>query len=805
MSVRSTSERSAVLRNLLGSVVAGLLLFASFPPRPLWFLAPVGVAVLVLVLTSGTSKRGGFGYGAIAGLGFFVPLLPWIGIYVGPLPWLALAGVCALYVGLFGVVTRIVAALPYATLWIAMAWSLSEWVRSSWPFGGFPWGRLAFGQADGILLPIANLGGAPLLSFAVALCGSALAAVVRACLARDRTAILGGVAAFALAPIVAGVVWPFLPGMASGDRHVTVAAIQGSVPRLGLEFNAQRRKVLDNHVAETMRLADDVRTGRAPKPDVVIWPENSSDIDPYRNSDASGEITAAAAAVGAPILVGAVLTNDDRTTTNSVIAWTAESGPGSRHDKRIIQPFGEYLPWRGFFRLFSSYADSAGYFVPGHGDGTVTAAGLRIGVATCYEVAFDRALKDSVRAGAQLLAVPTNNATFGDSEMTYQQLAMSRVRAVEHGRAVVVAATSGVSAIIAPDGSVSRESDLFVPATLLEQVPLRTGTTLATRLGPIPEIVLGLGAIVAMIVGFRRTRGAQGTTGKFSQAAAGEIVTPAAAGRTDTPAIPAGRNSMAAGNLGQVSAKTLVIIPTYDERENLPIIIGRLHAALPATHVLVVDDGSPDGTGAVADELAAASEGKINVMHRTEKNGLGAAYIAGFRWGLERDYQVLVEMDADGSHAPEQLHRLLHQVDAGADLVIGSRYVPGGTVVNWPKRREFLSRGGNVYSRLALGVKIKDITGGYRAYRREILEALDLDTVESHGYCFQVDLAWRLIQKGAVVVEVPITFTEREIGESKMSGNIVREALLKVTAWGFKNRIQKLKALTTRKKSSAAA
>ncbi|MBJ8345555.1 polyprenol monophosphomannose synthase [Antrihabitans sp. YC2-6] len=261
---------------------------------------------------------------------------------------------------------------------------------------------------------------------------------------------------------------------------------------------------------------------------------------------------------------------------------------------------------------------------------------------------------------------------------------------------------------------------------------------------------------------------------------------------------------MTAGSMGQISAKTLVIIPTYNEKENLPKIVGRLHAALPATHVLVVDDGSPDGTGQIADDLAGAdAEKRIQVMHRTEKNGLGAAYIAGFRWGLERDYTVLVEMDADGSHSPEQLHRLLHQVDQGADLVIGSRYVPGGSVVNWPKRREILSRGGNVYSRLALGVKVKDITGGYRAYRREVLEALDLDSIESHGYCFQVDLAWRLIQGGATVVEVPITFTEREIGESKMSGNIVREALLKVTAWGFKNRIQKLKNLTKRRKAAA--
>ena len=247
-----------------------------------------------------------------------------------------------------------------------------------------------------------------------------------------------------------------------------------------------------------------------------------------------------------------------------------------------------------------------------------------------------------------------------------------------------------------------------------------------------------------------------------------------------------------AGDHSAPSARTLVIIPTYNERENIRLIVGRLHAALPDVHVLIADDGSPDGTGAVADELAAASEGRIHVLHRTEKNGLGAAYIAGFRWGLERDYTVLVEMDADGSHAPEQLHLLLEKVDAGADLVLGSRYVPGGTVVNWPWHREVLSRGGNLYSRLALGVKIADITGGYRAYRREVLEALDLDAIESHGYCFQVDLAYRAVTRGFRVAEVPIEFVEREVGSSKMSNQIVAEAFLKVTRWGWDRRVKQI-------------
>jgi dolichol-phosphate mannosyltransferase len=237
----------------------------------------------------------------------------------------------------------------------------------------------------------------------------------------------------------------------------------------------------------------------------------------------------------------------------------------------------------------------------------------------------------------------------------------------------------------------------------------------------------------------------------------------------------------------------LVVIPTYNERENLGPIVTRLHAALPKVHVLVVDDGSPDGTGELADELAEADE-RVNVMHRTEKAGLGAAYVAGFRWALAKDYATIVEMDADGSHGPEDLPRMLDAL-SDADLVVGSRYVPGGSVVNWPKRREILSRGGNLYSRIALGVKVNDITAGFRAYRREVLEKLDLDAIASHGYCFQIDLTWRTDEAGFEIVEVPITFTERAIGESKMSGSIVREAVLRVGSWGVKRRWQQLRGL----------
>ena len=243
------------------------------------------------------------------------------------------------------------------------------------------------------------------------------------------------------------------------------------------------------------------------------------------------------------------------------------------------------------------------------------------------------------------------------------------------------------------------------------------------------------------------------------------------------------------------SQRALVIIPTYNERENLPLIVGRVHHASPQVHILIVDDGSPDGTGELADGLALADPDRVHVMHRTSKAGLGAAYLAGFAWGLGRGYSVLVEMDADGSHAPEELTRLLDAVDAGADLAIGSRYVAGGAVRNWPWRRLVLSKTANTYSRFLLGVDIHDITAGYRAYRREVLEKIDLSAVDSKGYCFQIDLTWRAINNGFTVVEVPITFTERELGVSKMSGSNIREAMFKVAEWGIRGRLDRARGV----------
>jgi len=236
------------------------------------------------------------------------------------------------------------------------------------------------------------------------------------------------------------------------------------------------------------------------------------------------------------------------------------------------------------------------------------------------------------------------------------------------------------------------------------------------------------------------------------------------------------------------TGRVLIVMPTYNERQNLEIMAGRIRESTPEADLLVVDDNSPDGTGDLAEKLA-ETDPRVHVMHRTEKAGLGKAYIAGFTWALERGYDVIVEMDADGSHRPEDLPRLLAAVAAGADGVIGSRWVPGGKVVNWPRKREILSRGANIYTRLMIGFSVRDATGGYRAYRASTLRRIDLSNVESTGYSFQVDITVRIIKAGLRIVEVPITFVERERGVSKMDSAIIREAFWRVFQWGVKSRL----------------
>ena len=251
------------------------------------------------------------------------------------------------------------------------------------------------------------------------------------------------------------------------------------------------------------------------------------------------------------------------------------------------------------------------------------------------------------------------------------------------------------------------------------------------------------------------------------------------------------------GERDAATGRVVIVMPTYNERQNLEIIVGRVREAVPDADLLVVDDNSPDGTGDLADKLAEV-DSHVQVMHRTEKAGLGRAYVAGFTWALEGGYDLIVEMDADGSHRPEDLPNLL-ATSAQADAVIGSRYVPGGTVVNWPKSREFLSKGANLYNRIMLGVQVRDATGGFRVYRAATLRKIGLNGIESAGYCFQIDMTLRVLQAGMTITEVPITFVERERGASKMSRTVILEAFTRVARWGIGARLRGRSAASVRR------
>lgn len=496
----------------LAAAAGGMTLFLAFAPTTLWWLAIAGFALLGLAV-HGRGWRAGFGLAVLFGLAFYLPLLSFTNIYVGNLPWIALAVAEALLTGPAGALAAAATRrLPAWPVWAAAAWITGEALRARFPFGGFPWGGVAFSQPDGPLLPAAALLGSAGLGFLTALAGFAIAALIRA-LAFDRrswpsVAVLGAVAMVA-APFAIGLI-----GLAAvrspSAPAVNVAVIQGNVPRPGLDFNAERRAVLDLHVQQTRRLAADVRAGRAPAPTLVIWPENSTDIDPYRNADANALISAAATDIGVPILVGAVVQADTPGELyNQGIVWDPRTGPGEIYVKRHPLPFGEYMPYRSFFRFFSDKVDlMRGTFLPGDTVGNLDIADVNVGDVICFEVVYDDLVRDVVRGGAEMLVVQTNNATFGYTNETYQQQAMSRVRAVEHGRTVLIAATSGVSAVIAPDGAVESSVPLFTAGYLTPAVPLINSTTPGTVLGGPLEWLLTLAtplALLTVIIAGRRT------------------------------------------------------------------------------------------------------------------------------------------------------------------------------------------------------------------------------------------------------------------------------------------------------------
>ena len=500
------------------AAAGGLALLLAFPRYSLHGLAVLGPMALALAVR-GQRARSGAWLGFVLGLAFLVPLLSWTGVYVGAFPWLALAVWQATYFALLGAATAVTSRLRLWPLWTAALWVADEALRGRWFLGGFPWGRLGLSQTDGPFLSLAAYGGVPLVGFAVALTGALMAAAVLA-LARawraadaevpagERSAALraGAVAVVAVlaVPLIGALAWLPLagPSLTEGGPSRTVAVIQGNVPRAGLDFNAQRRAVLDNHVQRTLELAAAVQRGEEQQPDLVIWPENSSDIDPYTNDDAARAIDRAAEAIDAPILVGAVVEGPGRYLSNTGIVWDPEDGPGDTYVKRHPVPLAEYVPARSFFRFFTDKVDLVRRdFRAGDEVGVLDIGGARVGDVICFEVVYDGLVHDTVEAGAGMLVVQTNNATFGFTDESEQQLAASRLRAVEYGRTVVVAATSGISAVVAPDGSLVRRSQLFTAATFVEDIAQRDSTTVAERLGAWPEwllTALGLGALVSV-------------------------------------------------------------------------------------------------------------------------------------------------------------------------------------------------------------------------------------------------------------------------------------------------------------------
>jgi len=516
---RSGGPRQAVRRAWpAGAAVAGgLLLSLAFPPVGWWPLAPAAVALITVAIWQPARRplRAGALLGLLAGAAFFIVLLFWLHV-IGPDAWLVLALVEALYFAPLGAGIAAVARLRLAPLWAACLWVADEAVRSRIPLGGFPWGRLAFSQSASPLTRYAAVGGAPLLTFMVALAGGLIATIVSsrastsgpaggrgsavlAAPARRRVVALA--AAIGVVAIVAA--GPAIPLARAGGRSVTVAVVQGNVPRLGLDFLGQRLAVLDDHVNAMHKLAAQVKLGRLPHPDLVILPENSSDVDPYQNPDAYALINSAVRAVGVPTLVGALsFTRDGKHVENRGIVWSPQTGAGAYYIKQHPVPFGEYIPMRSVLTKFIKRFQLVPYDqVAGHGPGVLRLGPVTIGDVICFEVAYDGIVRDAVTHGGRVIVVQTNNADYGRTDEPAQQLAISRLRAVEDARPVLIAATSGVSAIITPDGRVLAQSRQFTQAILVRQIRTSSALTLADRLGELPEWILTAAGTCAAALG----------------------------------------------------------------------------------------------------------------------------------------------------------------------------------------------------------------------------------------------------------------------------------------------------------------
>ncbi|MEU6850529.1 apolipoprotein N-acyltransferase [Actinacidiphila alni] len=500
------------------AAVSGCGLALAFPPYGVWPLSVVAVAGLALVLEGRTVRQA-----AWLGFAFAFPFFLWLLVWLRSVIWLAvplLSAVEAAYFVLMAALIVLARRLPWWPLWTACLWVAQELVRDRLPFGGFPWGRLAFANTGSPYTPLAALGGAPLVTFAVALSGTLLAAAAlsghrayaarRAAAPRALAAALPGATALVLsaAVLLSGLL---VPVHTNAVGHVRVAVVQGNVQQPGMHFLGRPMQILDNHVKATLKLAADIEAGTVPKPDIVLWPENSSDLDPFSNPAAYDKISQAVQAVGVPVLVGALVDGPDKDhVQNEGIVWDPVTGPGAHYTKQHPVPFGEYVPFRkALTKIVPMLNEIPRDFYPGKDTGVLRIGPARLGDVICFEVAYDGIVRDTVNAGARALVVQTNNATYGRTGQPEQQLAMSRLRAIEHGRAIVTAATSGISAIVAPDGKIEQRSAEFTQQVLSADIPLRDEITVADRVGTFPEwslAIVGLLSCAAAYALGRRDR-----------------------------------------------------------------------------------------------------------------------------------------------------------------------------------------------------------------------------------------------------------------------------------------------------------
>ena len=521
VAVRAAPERrTQLLLRVLGALVAGGGLTLAFPPLDLWPLAALTPPLLTLAVRGTRARRAGW-LALLTGLAWLVPSMAWLRP-VGTDAWLALALAEAVLFALVGPLLMLAARSRWWWLSTPALWVAGEALRGRQPFGGYPWSRVGFSQADGPFTAWASVGGVPLLGFVVLLAGCAVVAAALALRSgRHGLPRAGALLALAAALPVAGALIP-TPTAPQGPGPATleVAAVQGNVPRLGLDFDSQRAAVLDNHLAETATLAAGVAAGARPRPAVVLWPENSSDVDPLSDPAVAAELSQASAAVGAPIIVGAIVDGPTATEAeNAALVWTAQGFTGARYVKRHPVPFGEYLPYRAqLTKLIKRFGRIPRDFVHGRQPGLLDVAGVRLGDLICFDVGYDASTRQLATGGARLLLVQTNSATFTSAE-TEQQLGITRVRAVEHGRSAVTVATSGVSAMVRPDGSVISETRTFTPALLQAALPLRSALTLADRVGGWPELVIVALGLLGVLVPLAPSRRRQG--GRRSRRTAG--------------------------------------------------------------------------------------------------------------------------------------------------------------------------------------------------------------------------------------------------------------------------------------------